>query len=157
MEECFDDLESLWNYAKKEIKKTMKNEVVEKMKDVEQEVIQEVVLNAYDSSYYDRRSESTDGREGLISRDNMKPTYIDKKDGISIEMTNDTRGNTNYPNSTNDFIDEIVESGQGYTWKSSEIYKNQQARPFTKETQERLDSSDIIEKTIIRNSKFEIK
>lgn len=154
---AFNDLESLWKYAKKEIKNIVKNELVEKMKDVEQEVIQEVVLDTYSPTYYDRRSEESNGEEGLISKDNMVADYKEGANYVEINMTNDTRGNTSYPHSTGGFIDEIIEYGEGYTWTGSQIYKNKQPRPFTKETQSKIDNSNIVEETIRNSAKFEIK
>lgn len=153
----FKDLDSLWKYAQKEIKDVMKNEVIEAIKDVEQEVIQEVVLDAYEPAYYDRRSEESEGKEGLISRENMIPDYVEGKDYIEVNVTNDTRGDTDYPGSTNDFIDEIIEYGTGYTWTESEIYKSKLPRPFTAVTQERIDNSGIVEKIIKNKVSFEIK
>lgn len=153
----FEDLDSLWKYAQKEIKKVMKDEVVETIKDVEQETIQEVVLDAYTPSYYDRRSEESNGEEGLISRGNMNADYIETKDSIQVNVTNDTRGNTAYTNSTNGFIDEIIEFGEGYTWKNSETYRRKLPRPFTAITQRKINESNIIVDTIKNNVDFEIK
>lgn len=153
----FSDLESLWTYVKDEVKDIAKNEIVEKIKDVEQKVIQEVVLDAYKPSYYDRRSEG-ESNDGLISRDNMVADYVESSNSIYIEMTNDTKGNSDYPNSTNDYIDEIIEYGTDYTWQNSKIYKDMPfPRPFTKETQKRLDNSVVIERAIVENLDFEIK
>lgn len=153
----FNDLDSLWKYAQKEIKNVMKNEVVEVIKDVEQETIQEVVLDAYNPTYYDRRSEESNGEEGLISRSNMVANYDEGSNHIQINITNDTRGNMDYPNSTSDYIDEIIEYGQSYTWKESEIYKAKLPRPFTEITQKKIDDSDIVLKTVKNNVNFEIK
>lgn len=152
----FKDLDSLWKYAQKEIKDVMKNEVVEVIKDVEQETIQEVVLDAYTPTYYDRRSEESNGEDGLISKDNMVADYIETKDSIQVNVTNDTKGNSDYPNSTNGFIDEMVEYGE-YTWKNSEIYRRKLPRPFTAITQRKINESNIIVDTIKNNVDFEIK
>lgn len=152
----FNDLESLWKYAQKEIKEVMKDEVVEAIKEVEQETIQEVVLDTYTPSYYDRRSEESNGEEGLMSRDNMVADYVETRDSIQVNITNDTRGNSDYPNSTSGYIDEMVEYGE-YTWKNSEIYKKKLPRPFTKITQKKIDESGIVIKTIKNNIDFEIK
>ena len=152
----FNDLESLWKYVQKEIKEVMKDEVVEAIKEVEQETIQEVVLDTYTPSYYDRRSEESNGEEGLMSRDNMVADYVETRDSIQVNITNDTRGNPDYPNSTSGYIDEMVEYGE-YTWKNSEIYKKKLPRPFTKITQKKIDESDIVVKTIKNNIDFEIK
>lgn len=154
---AFNDLESLWKYAQKEIKNVMKNEVVDVIKDVEQKVIQRVVLDAYEPTAYDRRSEMGNGEEGLISKDNMVADYEEGSNFIQINVTNDTKGNTAYSYSTSGYIDEIVEFGEGYTWKQSEIYKTKLPRPFTATTQEEIDNSDIIENTIKKNVNFEIK
>ena len=152
----FNDLESLWKYVQKEIKEVMKDEVVEAIKEVEQETIQEVVLDTYTPSYYDRRREESNGEEGLMSRDNMVADYVETRDSIQVNITNDTRGNPDYPNSTSGYIDEMVEYGE-YTWKNSEIYKKKLPRPFTKITQKKIDESDIVIKTIKNNIDFEIK
>lgn len=152
----FDDLESLWNYAKEEIKNVMKNEVVEEIKNIEQEVIQEEVLDVYSPTYYDRRSETGDD-DGLISKSNMIADYVDFDNSIMINITNDTRGNDTYPFSENTYIDEIIESGKGYTWKGSGIYKNPIARPFTENTQKRVDDGNVVLKTIRKYVGFETK
>lgn len=153
----FDDLESLWKYAKKEITKTMKVEVVDEIKNIEQEVIQEVVLDAYSPSMYTRRSEESNGEDGLISKNNMTPHFAESNNSIFVDVTNDTKGNSKYEDSTSGYIDEIIEYGDGYSWTHSRIAKSKLPRPFTEVTQERLDSSDIVEKTIRNNIDFEIK
>lgn len=153
----FKGLDSLWKYAQKEIKDVMKNEVVEVIKDVEQETIQEVVLDAYTPTYYDRRSEESNGEDGLISKDNMVADYIETKNSIEVNVTNDTKGNSAYPKSTSGFIDEIIEYGDSYSWGYSEIARKKLPRPFTEVTQKKIDQSNIVIETIKNNIDFEIK
>ena len=153
----FNDLDSLWKYAKKEIKRSMKTEVVDEIKNTEQEVIQEVVLDAYQPSMYARRSEQGNNEDGLISKKNMTPHYSESDNYIQIDITNDTKGNTEYPLSTSGYIDEVVEYGKEYSWIYSEIARSKLPRPFTAVTQERVNSSDIVERTVKNNVDFEIK
>lgn len=154
---AFNDLESLWKYAKKEIKDVMKNECVEEIKDVEQETIQEVVLDAYSPTYYDRRSEESNGEEGLISKKNMVADFVESENFIEVNITNDTLGNSAYSGSTSGYIDEVIEYGEGYTWQGSQIAIKKMPRPFTEITQKKIDDGEIIAKTIKNNVDFEIK
>lgn len=153
----FDDLESLWKYAKKEIKNAVKNEVVDEIKNVEQETIQEVVLDAYTPTYYDRRSEVSSGEEGLISKKNMVADYTEGDNFIEVNITNDTRGNSNYVGSTSGYIDEIIEFGEGYTWQGSQLAIKKMPRPFTEVTQKKIDDGEIVARTIKNAIDFEIK
>lgn len=137
-----NDLDDFLKELKRDMTTAVRTEVIEVMKDIQQETIDDVVYNSYSPSYYDRRGDE----DGLRDRDNMKVDVMIRGDNMNIEMTNETRGNTSYTGSTNGYIADIIESGQGY-WNSS-LDERIGARPFQEETQNRIDSGSEIEKTI---------
>lgn len=106
-------------------------DMTEKIKDVEIAVIEKTVYDTYWPTMYIRRYSNN----GMIDRKNINAQFTDNINGISMYVTNDTRGNTWWPNSTSGYIEHIVEDGVGYTWTESKIYKQQPyPRPFTKDT-----------------------
>jgi hypothetical protein len=130
-----DQLEELMAKLQEQVQDAVKNNVVETIKDVETEHIREDVYNTYTPTMYQRRYEDN----GLIDGENMKEVIKKEDNTISLDITNDTLGN---PDPTVGYIDSIIESGEGYTWKNSEIYQEQPyPRPFTENTYKDLEEN----------------
>lgn len=139
MSKDFNSIEEVFANISNDFIKVMKNEVIEEIKDVHQEVIEEVVYNVYDPIDYPRRYEN----DGLLDRDNMKSKVTKIGDLIELEFTNETTVSPyTYDSNRGDRLDEIVEYGTGG------IYEYSQPRPFMKETQKRVDSERILEKCL---------
>jgi trans-2-enoyl-CoA reductase len=133
-----NQLEELMVKLQKQVQDVVETDVVETIKDMEIEHIKQDVYDAYNPVVYDRRKEN----EGLIDRNNIKGTIQNENNTISVDVTNDTIENPDYPPTTGEYIDSIIESGEGYIWKNSEIYKNQPfPRPFTENTYEDLKNN----------------
>lgn len=56
--------------------------------------------------------------------------YEVKSEGLTMTITNNTESNENQPNPSGGYINDIIESGQGYEWVKSEMYQMEYARPF---------------------------
>lgn len=67
---------------------------------------------------------------------------------LTLKIENITQGNPEYSDSDGwdgGYIHDIIESGEGYHWKRSEIYQNQPwPRPFMEETGDKFVDSVII-------------
>lgn len=133
-----DQLEELMVKLQEQVQDVVKNNVVETIKDVETEHIREDVYNTYTPTMYQRRYEN----DGLIDKENMKEVIKKEDNTISLDITNDTLENQDYPNADQDYIDSIIENGEGYTWKNSQIYQEQPyPRPFTENTYKDLEEN----------------
>lgn len=130
-----NSLEKALNRIKKDVKKTIENEVSNKIKETMKERIQEDVYDKYEPTQYVRRRE--DG--GLLDDDNIKSKTISIKDNISLEITNETLSDSHLKR-----LDKVIEYGVGYEWEDSEIYKMQPyPRPFINNTKEQIDNENI--------------
>jgi hypothetical protein len=92
----------------------------------------DLVYSKYDPSEYARRGRSG----GLADFHNYHVLNIGK---MNMTIINETMGNSAYASGfgTNPsdgwnagYINDIIESGRGYNWTRSRIYKKQLARPF---------------------------
>ena len=136
-------IEEIYNKLVNDIKKEIAPKIAEEMKNIEQEVIEEVVYNAYNPTYYERRTKG-----GLSDKENMKETIAFKENNLEIRVENVTKGNAEYSDAegyTTGYIDEIIETGQGYGYDLDNYIG---ARPFTEITQNVIDYTDRIDKVI---------
>ena len=123
--------------------------IAEEMKNIEQEVINEVVYDAYSPTYYERRYE--DG--GLGDKENMEHDIEETANGFIVSVKNITKGNDEYSEAegyTDGYIADIIEEGKGYGYDLDSVIG---ARPFTEISQNVIDYTDKIENTIIRELK----
>ena len=116
-------------------------EVVEEMKDIEREVIEERVYAVFSPKVYERRYE--DG--GLMDKENMLEEVSISKNDITVEITNLTQGNPTYRNFWDGEIQELIETGN-YMWNG----QMPPPRPFIDETQSVIDTTDRIDRAIER-------
>ena len=138
-----DEFDLLMERLKKELR-DITPAIAEEMKNIEQEVINEVVYNAYSPTYYERRYE--DG--GLGDKENMEHDIEETANGFIISVKNITKGNDEYSGAegyTDDYIADIIEEGQGYGYDLDSYIS---ARPFTEISQNVIDYTDRIDKII---------
>lgn len=143
-----DEFDLLMEKLKEELK-DITPAIAEEMKNIEQEVINEVVYNAYSPTYYKRRYE--DG--GLGDKENMEHDIEETANGFIISVKNITKGNDEYSEAegyTDGYIADIIEEGKGYGYDLDSVIG---ARPFTEISQNVIDYTNKIENTIIRELK----
>ena len=143
-----DEFDLLMERLKEELR-DVAPAIAEEMKNIEQEVINEVVYNAYSPTYYERRYE--DG--GLSDKKNMKHDIEETANGFNITVKNITKGHEGYymaDGHTDGYIADIIEEGKGYGYGLDDVIG---ARPFNEVSQEVIDSTNKIENTIIRELK----
>lgn len=137
----FESIEDLCSYLNNvEIPKILKDEVAPVIKNIEQDVTQEVVYDVYNPVVYERRYENG----GLKDIRNMEERVTKQGNSNLLEIENVTTVSDNsYDSSQGTYLDEIIEYGlPAYDTEYN------QPRPFTQKTQERIDESGEIEKII---------
>lgn len=128
---------------------TFKKTVPPIMTDAHKEAIEIEVYARYEPDSYDRRY----GDNGLLDEYNFKYDIEINKNSIVVILYNETKGNPYVPNNqSNVFIDEIIVSGNNYSWKSSRIAKSEMERDFYTMT-EKIMESDKVRKKIINEFK----
>ena len=143
-----DEFDLLMERLKKELR-DITPAIAEEMKNIEQEVINEVVYNAYSPTYYERRYE----KGGLSDKENMEHDIEETANGFIVSVKNITKGNDEYSEAegcTDGYIADIIEEGKGYGYGLDDVIG---ARPFTEISQNVIDYTDKIENTIIRELK----
>ena len=143
-----DEFDLLMERLKKELR-DITPAIAEEMKNIEQEVINEVVYNAYSPTYYERRY----GKGGLSDKENMEHDIEETANGFIVSVKNITKGNDEYSEAegyTDGYIADIIEEGKGYGYGLDDVIG---ARPFTEISQNVIDYTDKIENTIIRELK----
>ena len=145
-----DEFDLLMERLKEELR-DITPAIAEEMKNIEQEVINEVVYNAYSPTYYERRYE--DG--GLSDKENMEHDIEETANGFIISVKNITKGNDEYSEAegyTDGYIADIIEEGKGYGYGLDDVIG---ARPFTEISQNVIDYTDRIDNVI--NKEFKRK
>jgi hypothetical protein len=121
----FSSLAELENYLNDKIRNALETEV---KKVAVQTMQSEVVTSVYDK-YTPTQYERTGG---LAQEQNIKSTLINDNT-LEIE-------NVREDEETGRLVAPVVESGTGYTWKESQIYKRQPfPRPFVENTAKDLE------------------
>ncbi|EML6324840.1 hypothetical protein QCQ60_005184 [Bacillus cereus] len=134
----FNSIAELEKYLMGELQKTMESQVVKEVRDTMRESIVAHVYSFPPSSRYTRRKE----QGGLLDYKNMPYKVSRGSNSIAINLKNDTRASTmSFKNVAN-----IVETGKGYTWTTSEYYRKEHmgdpvARKFTMPTAIKLQTS----------------
>ena len=145
-----DEFDLLMERLKEELR-DITPAIAEEMKNIEQEVINEVVYDAYSPTYYERRYE--DG--GLGDKENMEHDIEETANGFIISVKNTTKGNDEYSEAegyTDGYIADIIEEGKGYGYGLDDVIG---ARPFTEISQNVIDYTDRIDNVI--NKEFKRK
>lgn len=99
--------------------------------------------SAYD--FVDRRY----GDDGLLDEHNFKYDIEINNNSIVIILYNETKGNQYAPNNQNNiFIDKVIVTGEGYSWKNSNIAKSPIERDFYAMTEKIMESDRVRDKII---------
>jgi hypothetical protein len=134
----FNNLDDLENYIREHLKDTLKNEVVQKIKEVEIEVIEKEVYDVYPNpKVYQRRG----ANEGLLDIRNIEANPLFNGNYYSIK-------NVTKKYQVNEYLAPLIEYGhtramalgdQGYSFPNFQL-AYMYPRPFTERTYERLAS-----------------
>lgn len=134
-----NNIQNLYKQWEEACIKTIEEVVPEIMKEKMKEAIEYEVYAKYTPTVYQRRRE--DG--GLLDESHMIHKIEMHGSRITVTLYNNTLGNQDYKYSSNDYIDSIIVSGDGYTWKGSNIYNNPIQRDFYTETERLLQETNI--------------
>lgn len=149
----YKSLEKMYADYIKSVKSAFEEVVPPIMKDVHKEAIMMEVYLKYDPTWYngskydfmDRRY----GDNGLLDEHNFEYDIDINKNSIVITLYNETKGNQYVPNNQrNIFIDEIIVTGNNYSWKGSNIAKSGMERDFYAVTEEIMNSDKVRNKII---------
>lgn len=147
MSNLHNNFDKLYNEWKKISIETVEKVIPPVMKEKMKESVYIEVYMAYNPTVYEpyRRY----GDNGMLDEDNYKYDITVTSKGIEVLMRNETYGNAYMPNNQHSIlIDEIIISGEGYSWKGSGISKGKIPRDFYKKTEELLGDSDVRMKII---------
>ncbi len=119
---------------------------------VESEVYSERVYKRSEDHPYVRRDE-TGEPGGLQDRNVMEANYDPSTMTLEVQDRSQDRDSGR-------LIAPVVESGQGYQWKKSAIYKAKQARPFHQKAQEIAIGTGLVRDALAKSlteSGFKVK
>ena len=119
------------------IHRAMQSTVADEVKLAIMESVQENVYDKYEPTQYKRR-----GVNGGLADPNMMDQTYDVG-AMTLEIRSSGKGAHGRKD-----VAEIVESGQGYTWKKSEIAQHPFPRPFHRPAEERLAQGNEIDNAI---------
>lgn len=123
MGQNFNNLGGLAKYLDQIVKQSLVSDVGNKVKQVMQEHIIDDVYDAYTPSAYERTGKL------------MREIQVNKiSDGVEISPVREE---------DDVYIPAVIESGQGYTWVNSEIYRTKQKRPFVENTKDEIIKNNI--------------
>jgi hypothetical protein len=138
----FDDLDSLFDYVKKDIGKSLEQEVYQIVKDTEKSHIQSDVYDIYTPVVYERRGLN----DGLIADENIVGNMIDN---TTLTVTNITLPNPNARDkdlvTTDKNLPELIEYGHNTNGNKYDFARSDREymkpRPFTHNTIEELEAT----------------
>lgn len=135
----YDNLDELFNDLKDELSTSMLTSVDKVVKKVYRDNVKKM-YDSYNPTYYQRRYDN----DGFLDENNWQSNIDEMGDSFEYVMTNETKPmyDTNYR------LDEIIESGEGYTWK-----RHPKKRPVYEWTQEEIDSDNEVENAIYKDLK----
>ena len=110
----FQSLESMYLYLQKSINLSLADDVFEEVKKVESQEIQDVVINSYDPTVYNRRT-----IDGIDDPNNI--SHNDVVNGL-LEVSNDTQPNSDYNGNTDIDLIETIVTGIGYQYPRNNPY-----------------------------------
>lgn len=107
------------------------------LKRIVSQSVEEHVYERYNPTQYQRRySRTVGGRGGLAAESSIKVIFDPKKQTVTttnMAMGRDYDSVHGVYENNNTYLTPIIETGQGYTWKKSWIYRHELPRPFMKE------------------------
>lgn len=137
----YTDLEKMYKEFVKQTTQAMREVVPTIMTEAHKEAIVIEVYGKYEPTMYngevydfvDRRY----GDNGLLDEYNYLYEFDVNRNTLVITLYNETRGNQYAPNNQSGiYIDEIIVTGDNYSWKNSQIAKMGLKRDFYKVTEE---------------------
>lgn len=135
----FDSIEDLIKFVNNDIENVLLTKGAEKIKKIEQDVIEDKVYGVYTPKFYERRFDD----KGLHDVNNMDSYLIKEGDETVLVIENDTKVSPNsYDSRRGDYLDKIIENGLG----GDTPYNR--ARRFTEETQRIINNENIIQNVI---------
>lgn len=142
--DVYENLDSLFADLLKDIQTSVAQEIAEQIIDIEQDIIDENVYEAFEPRVYERREDEG----GLRSRENMDIKIKSNDNGVTVEVTNITKGNSDYKNYYRGYIQPLIEEGR-YMWT-----RRPPARPFVDDVQKEIDKNaeDIVEEALSKNN-----
>jgi hypothetical protein len=137
----FQNLDQLFQYLNQVNENIMANEVADKVKSIQSEMVEEVVYDAYDPYVYERRGDYG----GLSDTRNMIHTVTSTMNGLQLIIRNVTTGSKNSNFEIAGLIEYGHDNGHGvYEYNYNRAGTEQQfmqPRPFISETIKRLEQS----------------
>lgn len=128
----FSDIKSLSFYIEQKISETLEDEVARTTIQTMQLNIETEVYNRYSPTQYERKRYSG----GLQDKENIETKLI-SKDTLAVR-------NIRTDENTGRDVAKVVETGVGYSWRNSGIYKMQPfPRQFTQATRNKLESENL--------------
>ena len=137
--------ENFYNKIVNDVKEVVINYCVKLIYETMQDMVYSTVYNTYTPTQYKRRY-SKGGGLGDIGTYDFEISSLNKN-GFTLRVFSNAEGNSNAPNPNlaGKSIDECIVEGTGYSWKTSNIYKNQAyTRDFYKATLDSLIDSGIL-------------
>ena len=147
MKNTYDDIDKLLKDMRSDIEDTLSKEVFEEVRDIEMEHVYRDVLSTYSPKIYDRR-----GTSGIDDPRNVIGYVKD----MSLEVDNVTPFNDGYGtyNRGNGLADLINEGDGGASHLYYDFTGNFiQPRPFLDNTQEEIDKTDRVDRTLEKGLK----
>lgn len=137
----YRDVDSLYRAWKSKCVQAIEEVAPEVMKDKMSEAVEIEVYGRY-SGTISRRGQSG----GLADKSNYEYDLVVENNKIKIIMFNNTKGNSSYSSADakHTYIDSIIVTGRGYTWKNSNMGRNPFPRDFYSKTEELLKDGEII-------------
>lgn len=107
------------------------------LKRIVSQAVEEHVYERYSPTQYERRySKVIGGRGGLASEQSVKVIFDAQKQKVTVTnmaMGRDYDAIHDAYQNNNTYLTPIIETGQGYSWKKSWIYRHELPRPFMNE------------------------
>jgi hypothetical protein len=146
---AFKNLKDLEKFLNQKIKKAMENEVAEKVRDIQQEKIDEEVYDVYnvvggshqEPYVYERRCD----QGGLRDRRNMVADVKESNNGVELSVENITKAKDQSDINLVGLIEYGDDSQYGYyeykTNRDGTSWQYRQPRPFLQETRNHLSKT----------------
>lgn len=123
----YDNIDLLLSGLAKELEATMGDQPEKTVRKKFKKQINATVYDSYTPTQYDRTGE--------LLQDSSIKSAVSRK-GADVELTVQSIRSEDGKD-----IAKIIETGQGYTWESSQIAKSKTPRPFHANTEEELAST----------------
>lgn len=134
----YDDLDLLIDDFGNDLVDVFVNDVAPSVEDVVNKKSQGI-YNMYDNTFPNRYEQKKAGSFGDVNV--IHSEIITNSNGIEIEVTNDSKGSLY---DIGDYLDEIIESGDGYQFSRETV----PARPVYEPALEEIEETQLIERIL---------